>query len=153
MRTQKRLLVEQLDRKLHLFIEAGKVPLPEKGWIHSIRTSLNMTLEQLGQKLNITRQAVNRIETSEASGSISVNLLREAGNAIGLRLVYGFVPVNGSLDKLIEARAFELAERIVLRANHNMLLEDQATSQEAQRKSIQDLAAELKREMKRTLWE
>ena len=153
MRTKRRLLVEQLDRKLHPFIEAGKIPMPEKGWLHSIRTALNMTLEQMGQRLNKTKQAVKRIETSEASGSISVNLLREAGNAIGLKLVYGFVPVNGSLDKLIEAKACELAERIVLRANHNMLLEDQATSQEALRKSIQDLAADLKREMKRTLWE
>lgn len=127
--------------------------MPEKGWIRSIRTSLNMTLEQMGQRLNKTKQAVKRIETSEASGTISINLLREAGNAIGLRLVYGFVPVDGSLDKLIDKKAWELAERIVLRANHNMLLEDQATSQEALRKSIQDLADELKREMKRTLWE
>ena len=127
--------------------------MPEKGWIHSIRTALNMTLEQMGQRLNKTKQAVKRIETSEASGSISINLLRESGNAIGLSLVYGFVPVNGSLDKLIEAKACELAERIVLRANHNMLLEDQATSQEALRKFIQDLAAELKQEMRKTLWE
>ena len=153
MRTQRRLLVEQLDRKLFPFIEAGTIPLPEKGWIHSIRTTLNMTLEQMGRRLNKTKQAVKRIETSEASGSISINLLREAGNAIGFRLVYGFVPVNGSLDRLIDTKARELAERIVLRANHNMLLEDQATSQEALRKSIQDLASELKREMKKTLWE
>lgn len=127
--------------------------MPEKGWIHSIRTALNMTLEQMGKRLNKTKQAVKRIETSEASGSISINLLREAGNAIGLSLVYGFVPVNGSLDKFIDTKARELAERIVFRANHSMLLEDQATSQEALRKSIQDLAAELKREMKKTLWE
>ncbi|MDX2432059.1 MAG: mobile mystery protein A [Bacteroides sp.] len=153
MRTQRRLVVEQLDRRLALFSEAAKVPMPEKGWIHIIRTSLNMTLEQLGSKLSKTKQAVKRIESSEAAGSITLNLLEEAGNAMEMRLVYGFVPVTGSVDKLIDDKALALAERIVLRANHNMLLENQATSNEAVQMSIKELAAELKREMKRSIWD
>jgi predicted DNA-binding mobile mystery protein A len=153
MRTQRRLLVDQLERRLSLFSEAAKAPVPVKGWIHNIRTSLNMTLEQLGQKLNRTKQAVNRIETSEASGSITINLLREAGNELDMRLVYGFVPNSGSVDKLIDNKARALAEKIVLRANHNMLIENQATSEEAVQNSIQELAADLKREMKKSLWD
>lgn len=153
MRTQRRLVVEQLDRRLALFSEAAKVPMPEKGWIHIIRTSLNMTLEQLGLKLNKTKQAVKRIESSEAAGSITLNLLEEAGNAMEMRLVYGFVPVTGSVDKLIDDKALALAERIVVRANHNMLLENQAGSKEAVQMSIKELATELKREMKRSIWD
>jgi predicted DNA-binding mobile mystery protein A len=153
MRTQRRLLVDQLERRLNLFSEAAKAPVPDKGWIHNIRTSLNMTLEQLGQKLNRTKQAVNRIETSEASGSITIKLLREAGNELDMRLVYGFVPNSGSVDKLIDNKARALAEKIVLRANHNMLIENQATSKEAVQNSIQELAADLKREMKKSLWD
>ena len=153
MRTQKRLVVEQLERRLGHFSEAGKIPIPDKGWICHIRTSLNMTMEQLGLKLNKTKQAVKRIESSEVSGTISLNLLREAGSGMGMRLVYGFVPISGSVNKLIEDKARLLAEKIVLRANHNMLLENQATSQESVQRSIRELADELKREMKKSIWD
>lgn len=153
MRTHRSLLVEQLERRLGLFSSAATIAVPEKGWISNIRSSLNMTMEQLGKKLNITRQAVKRIETSEASGTISLNLLREAGAAMEMKLVYGFVPIGGSVEQLIDNKARKLAERIVLRANHNMLLEDQANSDKVLQSSIQELAAELKREMKKSLWD
>ena len=58
----RKLMIEQLDRKLLPFIEAGKIQIPDRGWIFSIRNTLNMTLEQLGTKLKITRQGVKRIE-------------------------------------------------------------------------------------------
>jgi predicted DNA-binding mobile mystery protein A len=153
MRTQQRLLVEQLDRKLNPFAEAVKIQTPGKGWIHIIRKTLNMTLEQLGHKLNKTKQGVKRIEESEASGTITLNLLREAGNALEMRLVYGFIPFAGTVDKLIEQRAYELAKKIVLRTNHNMMLENQAISKESIDQSIQELASELKREMRKSIWD
>ena len=44
MRTKKKLLIEQLDRKLNPFIGTEKVIVPDQGWINSIRITLNMTL-------------------------------------------------------------------------------------------------------------
>jgi len=153
MRTLKRLMVEQLDRKLDPFMKAGKIQIPEKGWIYTIRKTLNMTLEQLGKRLNISKQGVKRIEESEASGSISLNLLKEAGRAMEMKLVYGFVPEAGSIDQLIDKKANELAKRIVLRTDHNMMLENQATGRDSIKKSIEELASEFKREIKRSLWD
>tara|TARA_Y100000034_G_scaffold19233_1_gene21557 strand:+ start:3013 stop:3189 length:177 start_codon:yes stop_codon:yes gene_type:complete len=57
MRNKKKLLVEQLDKKLKIF-STIKTETPIKGWIHTIRTSLNMTMEQLGTKLFITKQGI-----------------------------------------------------------------------------------------------
>ena len=54
MRNKQKLLIEQLDQKLQPFSETRKVLVPERGWINTIRTSLNMTMAQLGAKLNIT---------------------------------------------------------------------------------------------------
>jgi len=153
MRNQSKLLIEQLDRKLLPFIEAEKVQVPDQGWIFSLRKTLNMTLEQLGRKLKITRQGVKRIEKSEASGTISINLLREAGRAMDMRLVYGFVPNHGSISNLIDAKSYELAKRIVQRTDHTMLLEDQATEKEHLKIAIEELAAQIKREMRRSLWD
>jgi len=81
MRNKKKLLIEQLDQKLKYFQKTEMVLVPEKGWINTIRTALNMTMAQLGTKLNITRQGVKSIEESEAKGTISINSLKDIGEA------------------------------------------------------------------------
>ena len=153
MRNQSKLLIEQLDRKLLPFIEAGKVQIPDKGWIFSLRNTLNMTLEQLGRKLNITRQGVKRIENSEESGTITINLLREVGRALDMRLVYGFVPNSGSVSNLIDMKSYELAKRIIQRTDHTMLLEDQATDKEHLDEAVEELATQIRQELRRSIWD
>jgi predicted DNA-binding mobile mystery protein A len=153
MRSNKKLLIEQLDQKLKPFIKTALVPVPDKGWINAIRTSLNMTMAQLGSKLNMTRQGVKRIESSEAKGTLSLNALKEVGEALDLNFVYGFVPKDGSFDKLIKRKSEDLARKIVLRTDQNMKLEDQGISDKKIKESIIDLANEIKREMKKSLWD
>ena len=153
MRNKNKLLIEQLDQKLEPFINAEKVIKPNKGWINTIRTTLNMTMAQLGNKLSITRQGVKKIEESEVKGTISINSLKEVGNALGLRLVYGFVPNDGSIDNLINLISEGLARRIVSRTNQNMKLESQGISNKKINESIIELANEIKREMRKSLWD
>lgn len=153
MRNQKKLAVEQLDRKLKPFKDTEKVLVPSKGWIHTIRTALNMTMEQLGKKLNMTRQGVKNIEERESLGAISIKSLKEVGKALDMQFVYGFVPINNSIEKLIDLKAKQLAKKIVLRTNQNMKLEDQGNSEEQINKAIEDLTNDLKREMHKSLWD
>jgi len=153
MGNQRKLMIEQLDKKLLSFSDAGEIKIPDKGWINSIRITLNMTLEQFGKKLGITRQGARRIEISEASGTISINLLKEAGKALNMKLVYGFVPIHGSIDALIAQKANELAKRIVLRTNQTMMLENQATGKENIARAIAELADDIKQQMSRSLWD
>ena len=153
MRNKRGLLIQQLDRKLKLFQEAETVRVPSTGWINSIRTALNMTMAQLGSRLDITRQGVRQIEINEAGGQITINRLREVGLALDMQFVYGFVPIDGSIEKMIDRKAEELAKRIVLRTNQNMRLEDQGISDYKIKESIKDLAFEIKREMRKSLWD
>ena len=153
MRNKRKLLIEQLDQKLQPFSEASKVLVPERGWIHTIRTTLNMTMAQLGTKLNITRQGVKRIEESESNGTITLNSLKNAANAMDLKLVYALVPKDGTINNLIQLKAESLAKKIVLRTNQNMKLEDQGIGDEKIAKTIKELAEEIKREMKKSLWD
>ena len=153
MRSKHKLLIEQLDQKLQPFSESRKVLVPERGWINTIRTTLNMTMAQLGARLNITRQGVRRIEESEANGGITLNSLKDVANAMNLKLVYALVPKDGTIDELIQIKAKELAQKIVSRTNQNMKLEDQGIGDEKLAKNIKDLADEIKREMKRSLWD
>lgn len=69
MKSQKRLQIDQPDQKI-----AGHLSFPDpptKGWIHAIRTAMNMSLRQLGSRLGITTQSAQEIEAREANGSIT----------------------------------------------------------------------------------
>ncbi|WP_282116013.1 mobile mystery protein A [Cellulophaga baltica] len=153
MRNKRKLLIEQLDQKLKPFSETRKVLVPERGWINTIRTTLNMTMAQLGTKLKITKQGVKRIEESEANGTITLNSLKDVANAIDLKLVYALVPKNGTINDLIQIEAEKLAQKIVLRTNQNMKLEDQGIGDEKIARNIKELASEIRREMRKSLWD
>jgi len=153
MRNKHSLLIEQLDQKLQPFDQTKKALVPERGWINTIRTTLNMTMAQLGTKLNITRQGVKNLEKSEANGTITLNSLRDVSNAMDLKLVYAMVPKDGTINDLVNVKAEKLARRIVMRTNQNMNLEDQGIEEKKLAKTIQELANEIKREMRKSLWD
>ncbi len=153
MRNKKKLLIEQLDQKLAKFKDAGMVLVPQKGWINTIRTTFNMTRDQLGSKLNLTKGAIQKIEEREATGQITINKLKDVGKALDMQFVYGYVPKDGTIENLINLRAKKLARKIVLRTNQNMKLEDQGISDNKINSSIIDLANEIKREMRKSLWD
>ncbi|NQW37257.1 MAG: mobile mystery protein A [Flavobacteriales bacterium] len=153
MRNKKKLLIEQLDQKLAVFKGTETVLSPQKGWINNIRTALNMTMSQLGAKLGLTKGAIQKIEEREAAGQISINKLKDVGKALDMQFVYGFVPKDGTIDNLINIKVQTMAKKIVLRTNQNMKLENQGINDEKINQSIIDLAAEIKREMRKSLWD
>ena len=153
MRNKKKLLVAQLDQKLAVFKDAERVLVPQKGWINTIRTTLNMTMDQLAAKLRLTKGAIQKIEEREAIGQITINKLKDVGEALDMKFVYGFVPKDGTIENLINLKAEKLARKIVLRTNQTMKLEDQGISDEKINQSIIDLANEIKREMRKSLWD
>jgi predicted DNA-binding mobile mystery protein A len=153
MRNQKKLLIEQLDRKLKPFYGSEMIIVPNNGWVNTIRTAINMTLEQLGKKLSITKQGVKRIEQSEAAGTITIKSLKDVGEALDMKFVYGFIPIDGSIDSLLDRKARNLAEKIILRTNHNMMLENQEIDKASLKYAITDLSNEIKSELKKTIWD
>ncbi|MBE0422699.1 MAG: XRE family transcriptional regulator [Lutibacter sp.] len=152
MRNQKKILIEQLDLKLKPFLAIKDIQVPERGWVFTIRTALNMTLQQLGHKLKISTQGVKDIEKRELSGSISIKSLTEVGKALDMQFVYGFVPKNNSLVNYVELKSRELAEKIV-RKNLNAADENKKLSEDELQKEIEDFAREIKREIPKSLWD
>ena len=153
MRNKKKLLIEQLDQKLAHFKNAGMILVPQKGWVNTIRTTLNMTRAQLANKLDLTKGAVQKIGEREASGQITINKLKDVGHALNMKFIYGFIPKDRTIESLIDLKAEKLARKIVLRTNQNMKLEDQGISEDKIEHSIKDLANEIKREMRKSLWD
>jgi predicted DNA-binding mobile mystery protein A len=151
--TKQKLLIEQTDKKLAVYIPISSNVIPSKGWVNTVRTSLKMSLRQLGNRLKISTQSVKEIEVREANGTITLNSLKDAAHALDLKLVYGFVSKHGSIDQMIEQRAKELATEIVMRTNTTMSLEDQQNSKERIKQAITQKTAEIKFEMPKYLWD
>jgi predicted DNA-binding mobile mystery protein A len=148
-----KLLLEQADRKLQPFKDLEIIIIPSKGWINTIRAALRMSLRQLGNRLNISPQSVKEIEEREANGSITIKSLREAGMALNMRLVYGFVPMDGSIQKMIEKKAYNLAEEIISRTSQSMKLENQENREERLNKAVEMKAIEIMNKMPKYLWD
>jgi len=151
--SKQRLLIEQADRKLALYRPLSSITIPQKGWIHTIRIALKMSLRQLGNRLKISPQSVKEIEEREANGSITLKGLKEVGAVLDMRLVYGFIPRGQSIEEMIEKRAMEIAKDIVMRTSNSMLLEDQENSKARLEKAIKSRAEEIKTKMPKYLWD
>lgn len=147
------LLLQQTDKKLEAFKSLKATVVPTKGWVNTFRTALKMSLRQLGNRLNIAPQSTKEIEVREVNGTITLNSLRDVANAMDMQLIYGFVSKHESLEQMIEKRANELANEIVIRTNNTMRLEDQQNSIERIEKAIVQKANEIKNEMPKYLWD
>lgn len=150
---RKSLPFQQLNSKMLGFASLRQVAMPPSGWIRAIRIAIGMSMQQLGNRLHVSKQAVMDMEKREKEGSITIRSLREIARVLDMQLVYGFVPNDGSLEALIEKRATELATHIVMRTAHTMKLEDQANSKTRMEAAIQERAAAIQNERPGILWE
>ena len=149
----KQLIIEQLDKKLQKYSVINIADIPPRGWVYSIRTALGMSLNQLATRLGKSIPTVKEIEEREENKNITLNKLIEVANAFDMQFVYAFIPKEDSLEKIIEKRAQEIAQKIVMRTSHSMELEDQKNRDERLEKAIKDRAEKIKQEMPRYLWD
>ena len=114
------LQIQQLNHKMQVAAALKKITPPPIGWIKAIRTALGMSLQQLDNKISITKQSLQDIERREKDSSITLKTLKEAAIALDMEFVYVFVPKDGSLNNLIDRKAKELATKIILRCPGNL---------------------------------
>ena len=146
----KKLQIRQIDEQLKK-LKPGMPEIPAKGWIYTLRTTLGMSLAQLGNKLNTSPQVIHNSEKREADMSITLGKLKDLGEAMGLKLVYGFVP-DTSLEDMIEIRARKLATKIVMSTSRQMDLEDQKVREKRLKEAINERTEELMRTIPKNLW-
>ena len=149
---KQKLIIEQMDKKLDAFKPLLESQVPERGWIHAIRTSFKMSYRQFARRLGKRVSSAKSIEEREMEGGVTLKALSEAGRALNMKLVYGFIPMEGSIKNTIEQRAKELAIEIVKTTSNTMALEDQKNTNERLKKAIEDKAEQLASDMPRYLW-
>ena len=149
----KSLIRQQLDSKILIARSLKNMQRPPTGWVKAVRSALGISLQQLGNKLSLTKQSIQEMESREKNYTITLKTLNEAANALDMELVYAFIPKDGSLEALIDRKAKALATKIVLQTSNNMKLEDQGNSEERIQKAIEERTEILKNEMPKILWD
>lgn len=117
---------QRLDERLTALKPAERFRPPPKGWLRAIRDALGMTGVQLAARMGVRVQTLSAIEKSEAAGTIQLNTLRRAAEAMDCTLVYALVP-NASLEATVTTQARKIAIRDLQRVIHTMKLEAQET--------------------------
>ncbi|MBQ3564651.1 MAG: mobile mystery protein A [Alphaproteobacteria bacterium] len=128
MKTQK-LIRLQLDKQFDEIRHILKFERPLLGWVKTLRNALGMTAAQLAKRMNVSQARVSNIESAEIEGTLTLNKLNGAAEALNCKLVYFLIP-----EKNLEEIVKEQAKKAVLKNNenvaHSMGLEDQSVVRE-----------------------
>jgi len=148
------LTIKQLDRQLNEWQAVSKrYGRPTAGWVKTLREALNMSAEQLAQRLGLSRSRVVQLENAEIHDAITLRTLRETADALECELVYAIVPkADSTLAQIIERRAEQLANERVARVAHTMALEKQALDADILKDQKWNLAKNLAENLNKKFW-
>lgn len=141
-----------LDKRLQAMKKVDIMQTPPRGWIHTIRTTLGMTLAQLGRRLGVSPQAVAQLEKREVEGQITIATLREALAVLGVQSTHA-VASPDSLHEIIRRQAEKKAREIVMRTSQSMHLENQKNSDKRLQAAIKEKTEHLVQTLPTTLWD
>lgn len=153
MRPEDRAIARsQLDRRLNSWRQLDNKARPPHGWIKAIREALGMTAVQLAKRLGVSQPRVFAIEKAEKTGSITLDSLERAANALDCRVVYALVP-RKPLDELVRERAEIKAMKRLKSASHTMALEAQSLDEANESEQLKRLVQQLIEKGGSKLWE
>jgi transcriptional regulator with XRE-family HTH domain len=102
---ERRLARKKLDKEMTPFRGAGKEANPTNALLRTVRQVLAIPVKEITEKMGVRRSTLNDLEMSERRGTISTRSLARMANAMGCKVVYGVVPLNGkTFEYLAEER-------------------------------------------------
>ena len=135
---------------------------PKKGWINEIRTSLDIPLRRLGQKVMTDKgkptspQGIIELEASEVEGKITIKSLKKIADALDMDLVYGFAPKQESvvmwLYRKIKPEAKERFYDSIIESIKEGVLKPKRV-QDHNQTAIRNEALDLLRNMSKSVWD
>lgn len=152
MRTQERAGARwQLDKRLTILENSDVLVRPPRGWVKAIREALGMSAAQLAQRLGVSQQRALALEKAEVTGSVTLESLERAAQALNCRLVYALVP-RKPLQALVEERAAILAKKRLQSTRHSMALEAQSVDEADEEAQLERLTRQLVETAGSALW-
>ena len=148
----KKLIREQLDKKLSKFKPILNTQIPKGGWVKTIRETLGMSTYNLANKTDLDQSRISRIESAEVKQEIKLSTLQKMADGLGVKFVYGFVPED-DLEAIVREQALKIAKKRLNRIDHSMKLELQGVSDEEQEKALSELIDKILIEAPKNFWD
>ena len=120
----KKIMREQVQESIDPFSGLVQLATPRMGWIRTIREALGLSGQKLSERLECSKGNVAKVEKSEREGTITLNTLKKAAQALNCKVVYCLIPEE-SFEQTLTNRARTVARYKIRYTNHSMLLEDQ----------------------------
>ncbi len=151
---KKWLAIKQLDRQLKEWqTVARQFQRPRGGWVKTLREALNMTAEQLANRLNLSRARIVQLENAEIHDAITVRSLKEAANALECEFIYAIIPKdNNTLENIVKTRAEKIAHERIKNVAHTMALENQAVNKNLLKTEEDELAKSIAEAISKNIW-
>ncbi|MEX0600249.1 MAG: mobile mystery protein A [Rhodothermales bacterium] len=146
------LRIRQLDAALNEYAPLRNRPVPDDGWLRTIRDALGMSVRQLAARTGMSKTSVNNAEHTERRGTVQLDTLRRIADGLDCDLVYAIVP-RRSLLHTLECQAERIAMELVGRVSESMELEEQGVSDDESCRQLETLAAEILRDRGRDYWD
>ena len=94
------LQLHQMDALLETWSAAKLSARPRAGWVRAIRESLGMSAAAFARRLGMTPAGVRKLESAEASDSITLASLRKLAQTLDCELQYALVPRTSLVQQL-----------------------------------------------------
>jgi len=101
----RRVLRKRLDEEMRPFRRAGKESGSTDGLLRAVREALRIPLAEIAEKSGVGQSTVQDFEMRELKRTITLRSLGRMAEAMGCKVVYGVVPLNGrTLEYVAEER-------------------------------------------------
>ncbi|MGO9323452.1 MAG: hypothetical protein ACLP07_02735 [Terracidiphilus sp.] len=105
---ERKALRKKLDKEMRYYRLAAKEKDPTNGLLRAVREALRIPLKEIGERMGIGRSPVFDLEEREETGAIMLRSLERMAEAMGCKVVYGVVPLNGkTLEEMAEKRMWK----------------------------------------------
>ncbi len=128
------------------------ISTPTEGWVRTVRKALNMSGAQLARRMKVTRARVQKIETAELDGAVTLKTMQSTAQAMDCRFVYAIVPEQ-EIENLVKEQARKKAAALIQTANTHMALEAQALPDDKVNYEIERLTQEILNKMPLDFWD
>lgn len=102
---ERRFLQIKLDREMQAFRNAAARTNSTSGLLRAVRQALRIEASEIAKTMGVDRSVVFDSETREEKAAITLRMLERQARAMGCKVVYGIVPLEGkTLERLAEER-------------------------------------------------
>jgi len=147
----RKIMREQVQESLEPFSGLVNLAIPRMGWIRAIRDAIGLSSRKLAKRLDCSQANITKIEKSEREGTITLNTLEKAAQALNCKLVYCLIPEE-PLEQMLENRARAIARKKIEYINHSMILEDQGLTPKQLKQQEDNLVQRLIQGNPKDLW-